>query len=270
MRPGPGARLSLALALAGLAGGAARAESALRLRAPEVFGVVPAASYDERGRVVGEAHLAIEQLPGGVVRIAAQSGYQRGARSAALAELEPAGGAGELRLLSQESHSFRADGSPLGVLRVDHRARVASCSAPDGSGVPTRELRLPEGDRVVNVPMNLFFLPLLRGEVADLHFQMFLCRGAPRLLDFEARVERRHHGAQRPVVEVRYRPELGSLVSLVAQPFVPRLSFWFDPTAENPWLAHQLPLYSGGPEVVVAREGVALELLGLEEARGTH
>ena len=263
MRSTRGAGFSLAFALAGLGCAAARAESALRMSTPKSFGVIPAASYDEQGHRVGEAHLAIEKLDDGHVRIAADSGYERGARSVALAELEPTGGAGDLRLLSQESHSFRPDGSLLGVLRVDHRAAVGSCSMENGSGSSVEELPLPAADRVVNVPMNLFFLPLLRGETESLHFQMFLCRGAPRLLDFEARVEQRTNGTHRPVVEVRYRPELGTLVSLVAQHFVPRLSFWFDPAAENPWIAHQIPLYSGGPEVVVAREGVPLALLGI-------
>ncbi len=263
MSPRRGARFALGLGLALLGGGAARAESALLLHTPAVFGVVPAASYDEGGRRVGEAHLVIEELPGGNVRIIAESGFQGGARSVASAELSPAGGDGALRLLTQESHSFGPKGIPLGVLRVDHRAARASCSQEDEGGTRVEEIDLPGRDRVVNVPMNLFFLPLLQGEAERLHFQMFLCRGEPRLLDFEAWVEQRRNGRQRPVVEVRYRPELGSLISPVAQTFLPRLSFWFDPTARNPWIAHRLPLYSGGPEVVVAREGVPLDLLGM-------
>jgi hypothetical protein len=260
-----GARVLLGLGLALLGGAAARAESALLLRAPSAFGVVPAASYDARGRRVGEAHLVIERLEGGNVRIIAESGYAGGARSLASAELAPAGADGALRLVSEQSHSFGPDRSPLGVLQIDHRAGIASCSRENGSGPDTRQIRLPEADRVVNVPMNLFFLPLLRGEVERLHFQMFLCRGEPQLLDFEAWVEQRGNGAQRQVVEVRYRPQLGSLVAPVAAHFLPRLSFWFDPAARNPWIAHRLPLYTGGPEVVVARDGVPLELLGMRE-----
>jgi hypothetical protein len=77
-------------------------------------------------------------------------------------------------------------------------------------------------------------------------------------MDFEAHVERRDTGAHGPgsLVEVRYRPDLGPIGSFVAEHLIPKLSFWFDPTAPNPWLAYRLPLYSKGPEVIVVRDGV--------------
>jgi hypothetical protein len=36
----------------------------------------------------------------------------------------------------------------------------------------------------------------------------------------------------------------------------PRLSFWFDRAKPNPWLAHRIPLYGDGPEVLVIRDGI--------------
>jgi hypothetical protein len=37
----------------------------------------------------------------------------------------------------------------------------------------------------------------------------------------------------------------------------PKLSFWFGREAPHPWVAHRLPLYSGGPEVFVVRGDVS-------------
>ena len=49
---------------------------------------------------------------------------------------------------------------------------------------------------------------------------------------------------------------------LVAQNFIPKLSFWFDPEAPHRWMAHRLPLYGKGPEVFVVRDGVPTDWLG--------
>ena len=48
---------------------------------------------------------------------------------------------------------------------------------------------------------------------------------------------------------------------MIVRQFAPRLVFWFDPARSNPWIAHRLPLYSSGPDVVVVREGVSYERL---------
>jgi hypothetical protein len=74
------------------------------------------------------------------------------------------------------------------------------------------------------------------------------------MMDFEAWVEKDNQSA-RPI-EVRYGPDFGSVVSMVARSFAPRLSFWFDADEPHGWMGHRLPLYSGGPEVIVVREGV--------------
>jgi hypothetical protein len=159
----------------------------------------------------------------------------------------------------QESRSFDPDGRSLGLLSIDHVARRARCS--DQRGAADSEIELPEGDRVVNVPLNLLFLPLVRGDADHLSFQLFLCRSHAQLLDFQAWVAERAAGAQGGPVEIRYAPDLG-LLSPFARQMVPRLSFWFDPRAPHGWIAHRLPLYSGGPEVLVVREGISTATLG--------
>ena len=43
---------------------------------------------------------------------------------------------------------------------------------------------------------------------------------------------------------------------MLARQIAPKLSFWFDPRSPHEWVAHRLPLYSGGPEVTVVRDDV--------------
>ncbi len=238
----------------------AHAGSSLRFAYPETFATIDASTYDGGGeRVVGAAHLLLERLPNGQVKMATETGFEPGPRTVMTALLAPAEGRRALQPLWQESRSFGRDGAPLGTLRVDHQAGVASCvggEGPDWS--EARELALPDQDRVANVPLNLLFEPLVRGEAQQVDFQFFLCGGGPRLLDFRARVAERRNGGPggRELVEIRYGPDFGSLGSMLLAPVLPRLSIWFDPRAPQPWLAHRVPLYSDGPEVLVVRDGI--------------
>jgi hypothetical protein len=257
----PSQRLAACLAsalAAALLAAPASAESQLRLVAPEAFGTVPAATYDTSRNRVGDAHLVLEQLSDQRVRIFAESGYDGGARNVATALLEPAGDRRSLHPVLQESRTFLGDGSLRSTLSIDHRTRIATCGKANGDAMSFERIVLPASDRVANVALTLLFEPLVRGDAEALAFQLFLCEGGARLMDFEAHVERRDAGAHGPgsLVEIRYRPDLGSVGSLIAEHLIPQLSFWFDPKVPTPWLAHRLPLYSKGPEVMVVRDGV--------------
>jgi hypothetical protein len=231
------------------AAGAAGAESGLVLAYPDTFGRVDAATYADDGRRIGGADLLVERLDTGRVRMRSESGEQRGARTTATAELTPRDGG--LQVLLEQSRSLYEHGQPLGVLTVDHERRKARCQ--DASGAVVSELELPQADRVLNVPMNLFFKPLVSGEERSLEFQLFLCRPEARLIDFVAWAADAE-GAQ--PVEIRYGPDFG-IASSLARHMAPKLSFWFGREAPHPWVAHRLPLYSGGPEVFVVRGDVS-------------
>jgi hypothetical protein len=243
----------------------ASAGSALRLAYPQSFSTIPAATYDVEGGRVGGAHLVVERLDDGVVQMATETGFDGGPRTVLTAALAPVDDGAALRPLWQESRTFEADGTPLGLLRLDHERRVASC-VPGPELDPGRaiELPLPDPDRVANVPLNLLFLPLVSGASDHVDFQFFLCRGGARLIDFRARVAERRNGGPggRNLVEIRYGPDFGSFGSLLAQAVLPRLSIWFDPRARQPWLGHRVPLYSEGPEVLVVRDGIPPDWLG--------
>ncbi len=250
----------IAVAAAVFAAGVANAESELTLPYPTVFGKIPASTFDVSQKRVGDADLQIEKLDDGKIRLYSESIVDGGARAIATAVLEPTADGTALRPLVQGSRAFDEQGNPLGVMTIDHVLGEGSCAHPSegGDGLQTETIPLPENDRVANVPLTLLFDPLVRGQASTVDFQILLCRTGAQLIDFQARVvesesEQTENGK---LVEVRYGPDFGSIVSLVARAFVPRLSFWFDPSSPSRWLAHRMPLYADGPEVLVVRQGV--------------
>jgi hypothetical protein len=259
MRPHPPVLLAASAAWL-LVAAPVHAGSALRLPVPQTFATIDASTYDGGGeRVVGAAHLLIERLPGGQVKISTETGFEPGPRTVMSAVLASVEGGRALQPLWQESRSFDPDGVPMGVMRIDHEAETGSCvSGPDLDWSTAKRLDLPNADHVANVPLNLLFQPLVSGTTDEVDFQFFLCGGGPRVLDFRARVAERRNGGPdgRELVEIRYGPDFGTFGSMLLAPVLPRLSIWFDPHASQPWLAHRVPLYSDGPEVMVVRDGI--------------
>ena len=241
-----------------LASASARAESSLEIAVPASFGVMDAVALDTSGKRVGSARLEIEKLDNGEVRVFSHVALDGGAQTTAQAILAPINGGRNLRILRQESRSIDPDYNSLGVLSIDHSGRVATCSGTDKDRESVRALDLPESDRVVNVPYNLLFSPLVDGSAETMDFQIFVCRPRPYLVSFRAGVERREPtSASEPgLVEISFEPQ-GGLISFIARRFAPELVFWFEPKRANPWIAHRFPLYSSGPDVVVVREGVS-------------
>jgi len=255
----------LALAVVLISTQSVWADSELMLPYPASFGKIPAATFDEGRQRVGDAKLEIKKLEDGTVRIHAESGVDGGARTIATATLAPIVNTNRLRPIFQQSRTFDADNEPLGVMNIDHRSGEAVCIRPhsDGEGMHTQRVPLPENDRIANVPLTLLFDPLVKGDVSTVDFQILLCRGDAKLLDFQAKVVRREDGTDgsEQLVEVRYGPDFGSVFSLLAKAVIPRLSFWFDPASPSPWIAHRMPLYTDGPEVFVVRQGIETNTL---------
>ena len=258
----PTAHLVIAILAAGLAASSAAAKSGLEIAMPAVFGVIEAATYAPSGEQLGTARLEISELTDGKVRLLSHVALNAGAQTVAQALLAPTDSGRSLRLLHQESRSIDPEYNPLGVLSIDHQAGVATCSRTDADGESIRSLPLPDSDRVVNVPLNLLFSSLVEGREETVDFQLFVCRPRLYFVPFQARIERRQPATEGApgLIEVRYEPR-GGLVALIVRRFAPELAFWFDPDRPNPWIAHRLPLYSSGPDVVVVREGVRFERL---------
>jgi hypothetical protein len=253
--------LIAAMACVLLAASAAKAESGIVLPYPDHFGEFPAAAYNDSGARVGSALLKLERLPDGIVMMSVDTELEDGARTEAGAELSVIEGNTGLRLLREFSHSHNHEGKSMGLLRVDHVQGEATCTPTPGSGTSASSLKLPSDHRVTNVPLNLLFLPLVQGQTDRISFQLFLCGGGAKVVDFEATAKPRATSGAHQIVEVRYEPNLGAVMSFLAKAVVPDLAFWFDANGQGTYLAHRMPLFSKGPEVTVIRDGVAQELL---------
>jgi hypothetical protein len=242
----------------------ARGESTLSLSPPESFGEIAADTYDEEGRRVGSANLRIQRLSSGNVMMEVRTGIDGSARSAASAELAPNGPDGTLRLVRERTQAVDETDTPMGVTTIDHTAGVAQCGKPEGSDEEPEQIELPTEDRVVNVPLNLLFQPLVRGETEVVDFQVLLCRArGARIVSAQATVaDASREDGDRRLVEIRYSLDFGPILSRLAAPFMPQLSFWFQGTSPGAWVGHRMPLFSRGPTVFVVRSGFSPNLLG--------
>lgn len=234
------------------------AESALILPMPREFGDIPALTYGADNQLLGTGTLSINRIDKKHAQIRGEAILKAGGRTrfeAQLAILEDGSG---LKLLHQESQSHNQEGRSMGVLHVDHAAGVATCAPPPDSDRETIVVKLPPNDRVANVGLSLLFQPLAAGKTNAVKFQILLCRDDPRLVDFKATiVARSAPKAEKQIVEIRYEPDLGAVIGWLAQAVIPDLSFWFDVTSAPVYLAHQMPIYAQGPEVIIVREGVS-------------
>ncbi len=245
----------------------AGAESSLLLPFPPELGPVPATTFDAVGREIGRSEFSLEAIDEDHFELLVTMRIDGGAhtRVRAVFEAVPDGANAEprLRMLTERSQSFEVDGTPMTLLEIDHVAGTASCTPPaDSADVPST-LSLPTDDRVANTPMHLLFLPIIRGEVERIRFQLFVCRGGATLHDFVALAGGPPVTRDgRTIQEIRYGPDLGRWVSWVASRVLPKLSFWFDTSHRGEYVAHRMPLYSKGPEILMIRSGVEFPALG--------
>lgn len=246
-----------------LSGAQATAESALELPYPDPasFEPIPASTYDEMGKRVGGASVRLERLENEHVTLRLRSGFDGGARIELDAELAPTqvDGTRILRILRERSQSFDPDGKPLVILLIDHEKGEASCTPPEGEKGKRSVVALPSPDRVINVPLNLLFQPLSRGEVDRVETQAFFCLGGARLMGFTGKLAEEQdaqHLDGRRIREVAYGPDGQSVFSWAAKAFAPDISFWMDSNAAGAYIAHRMPLYSKGPVVYVISDAI--------------
>lgn len=260
---------ALVLGLALLAPGPGWAESLIRLpRLDEATGLA-ATTFDPAGQAVGRSSFQVEELTAGLRRLKIRMAVDDGGQNLSEATLAPVSSGpngaadGALRLVEERSQSTRADGVRLDLLVIDHVAGRASCIPDRGGAAAARHVELPDPDRVVNVPMQLLFQPLVRGEVEEVRFQIVLCTDGPTLQDMIAVPGARFERDGREILEVRYGPDLGSTVAFFASRLLPSFSFWFD-AKDGTYLGHRMPLHRKGPEVVLVRSGLTPKDLGVE------
>lgn len=239
----------------------ARAESDLRLPPQEAFGAIPASTYDEEtSKRLGDAKIELSRLPNGNLLMIA-SGSIEGAEAISLAaELEQTAEGRAMRPVWQQSHSWDAQGRTQGIMWIDHVKQRALCTPAEQEGAPAFEVELAQPDLVANVPMHLLFLPLVSGQQQEVVFQFLACK-AKRVVPAKASVAQRLAPQDRtgPLIEVRSELDLGPVLTPLARAFLPHFSFWFDPSSRSGWVGHRMPMFTGGPEVLVVRSGVPVQ-----------
>ena len=256
----------LAIAALCCAAGSAEAESRLTLPYPDIFGEVEASTFSTSGARIGSSRIDIRVTPHNTVVmdiLTTGAGKASNAAWAELAVIESRRHGKLLRLLRERSESHDAKGNSLGLMWIDHVKGQGRCGPPSADGEETVDFELPVDDRITNVPLNLLFLPLVQAKVDQIDFQLFLCRGGPRVVDFAATIKGNRPPANSDfrIVEVQYKPELNAFLSMLASSFIPNLSFWFDANGNGTYLAHRMPLFTKGPEVMIVRDGIEPSLL---------
>jgi hypothetical protein len=256
------------------------AESMIVLESPGELEGIGATTFDQNGNVVGESsfdivteetgvrHLTVKmEIEGGGSNVSeamlapilgATSGSHAGSQIA-----QPLGQRRSFRLLEERSQATRADGVSLELLVIDHTKGRVSCYPPDGNLTNGRHIDLPRDDRVVNVPMQLLFQPLVSRQVAKLRFQIAVCRDGPLLHKMIAERGTMSRRDGRDVIEIRYGPEVSRAIAWFASRLLPSFSFWFD--ADNGgYIGHRMPLHRKGPEILLVRQGLSPFDVGLD------
>jgi len=257
---------------------AIQAESSVRLYAARTLDAIGATTFDEQGKPVGQSSFEIEAEPDGIRRMRVTLSVEGGGSNVSQALLVPidpiATTMGEandspetgeiaMRLVEERSQATRADGVSLPLLVIDHLIGRVSCYPADQDPSAGQHIDLPDEDRVVNVPMQLLFLPLVRGEVDTLRFQIATCAPGPVLHKMIAVRGSTIVRNGRDVVEIEYGPDFGKAVAWLASRLLPSFSFWFD-ASNGTYLGHRMPLHRDGPEVLLVRRGLSPPDLGVD------
>ena len=249
-------RLLLSIGVLVLVAASIQADSSLVLPFPAMLGPIPAGTYDDDGKRLGDAKLSYERLPDGKIHMQAVASVQDGARNVVDAFFEEIEVGRSLRVLRESSLSYDREGNPMVLVEVDHEKGVGRCTPPGGRAEDVETVPLPQDDRVANTTLELLFRPLAQREVEQIDFQALLCQGGARVVDFVAVLANRSsREPSHQIVEIDFGPKLGRVLSWFASAIIPELRFWFD-ADQGLYVAHRMPLFNGGPEVVVAREGV--------------
>lgn len=271
------------LVFASLLPGPSGAESAVALEAPRETGNLPATTFDVDGRAIGQSTFEVQSADAAAPSMRVVLNVEGGGSNFAEARFQPvlpaaavaAGAAGRtsagrasavtaLRVVEERSQSTSADGRVFPLLVIDHERRRISCY-PDGEPESAALHRdIPDGDRVVNVPMQLLFLPLVRGEVDSIDFQIATCsEGKPDLYDMIAVKSAIFERDGRRIVEIEYGPDFGATIAFFASRLLPSFSFWFD-ADDGSYLGHRMPLHLKGPEVTLVRQGLTPAAIGAD------
>jgi hypothetical protein len=261
------------------------AESSFVLRPTGALEALLATTFDTQGRAVGQSSFEVETDERGRHLMRVTMTIEGGGSNISEATLAPIPlapslapptasspkaprdedelGQATLQILEERSQARNAEGDAFPLLVIDHQKGRVSCY-PDSKGPSEGEhIDIVGEDRVVNVPMQLLFLPLVRDEVDSLSFQIATCVPGPvlnRMIAVRGPTKTRDG---REIIEIEYRPDLGKTVAWLASRLLPSFSFWFD-TSDGQYMGHRMPLHRKGPEILLVRQGLTPTEIGVD------
>lgn len=274
------------------------AESGVMLKIPSIMENIGATTFDADGQAVGKSRLEIERRQDGSKKIRISMNIAGGGSNISQATLSPVStelqgetadalvgdgarvsnaarphfdasvprpNAQVFRVTEERSQSWSAEGRTFPLLVIDHEQKRVSCY-PDGESDPemhVQHVSIPDGDRVVNVPMQLLFQPLVEGKVDSVRFKIATCADGPVLHEMIAVRAGTTLRDGRRIVEIEYGPDFGATVAWLASRLLPSFSFWFD-AQDGSYLGHRMPLHRKGPEITLVRQGLTPIQLGIE------
>ena len=268
------------------------------LKIPSIMQNIGATTFDTEGQAVGKSSLEIEGREDGSKKILISMNIAGGGSNISQANLSPVSAtlhgvtAGALigdesrvataarpdsdtsvprstaqvfRVTEERSQSWSAEGRTFPLLVIDHEKKRVSCypTGESDPGMHAQHVSIPDGDRVMNVPMQLLFQPLVEGEVDSVLFKIAACADGPVLHEMIAVRAGTILRNGRRIVEIEYGPNFGETVAWLASRLLPSFSFWFD-ARDGSYLGHRMPLHRKGPEITLVRQGLTPVQIGIE------
>ncbi|HEY2106598.1 MAG TPA: hypothetical protein VGH29_12470 [Candidatus Binataceae bacterium] len=185
----------------------------------------------DRKLVIGHAHFTIKEA-GRTVEIIGSTRYGNGEHDWERIMLEYQQGNPLPAVTSYQSNFLAPDGSAQLVEKADAKSGQASCRWGSQFGDISYEDKLEFGSDAYAGASSIVPLQYtLKTGGSSVHFQVFDCAPKPALYNIDAKLDDGvAHWAYYPgeLAKMGLTPDLGWL-NLVARPFIPDISVWFDP-----------------------------------------
>jgi hypothetical protein len=260
----PAQLLSIAaLILIGALGG--RPTRAVQVSDAAIFKPADFEIYDAHGKqLIGHASYRAQEINGGEI-IKGQYRYFDGQWDVEEERLEH-GESGAIPQMMEFNHTFyAADGTMQRRNTVDLKTGNSSCevyndrSVPESNEIHAANLSFP-ADTFAGASL---LIPLETGlrNLSDerLKFHVFTCVPEPRVIAIDTPVDRAVTKwplyAGGVAVRVDVQPDLGlGLFNLIAAPFLPKISAWFDPSRDWDYAGGSSLRFYRGPRITLVRD----------------
>jgi len=222
--------------------------------------------------VIGHARYVIKEV-GKAVEVNGNSHYLDGERDWERVEMEYRPGTALPVVTSFQVNFLAADGSVQLIEKADFKSGEASCrwSSQLQESPYEDSLEFPPDTYAGCTSVVPLEYALKNGE-QSVHFHVFDCMPKPAVLAIDAKLE---NGAVRwsyypgDLAQMGLTPDLGWL-NLVAKPFIPDISVWFDPSEGYEYVGTTKErFYRGRSQILVRNNGHGQTLDGQHGAAST-